>query len=70
MLRMLLRWTLLLAILAVTPFFGSESFAAKRLALVIGNNDYKEVPKLEKAVGDATAIGEKLAELSILTAAN
>jgi hypothetical protein len=72
MLRMLLRWTLLLAILAVTPFFGSESFAAKRLALVIGNNDYKEVPKLEKAVGDATAIGEKLAELGfeVTTALN
>jgi hypothetical protein len=37
--------------------------AEKRIALVIGNNDYLEVPKLQKAVGDANAIAEKLTKL-------
>jgi hypothetical protein len=32
--------------------------AAKRVALVIGNNDYKNVPKLQKAVNDARTMGE------------
>jgi hypothetical protein len=63
MLRLLKSLLLLLAVLAVIPCLGSAGYAAKRLALVIGNNDYKEVPKLEKAVGDATAIGDKLAAM-------
>ena len=29
---------------------------AKRVALVIGNNDYENVPKLQKAVNDADAV--------------
>jgi hypothetical protein len=37
--------------------------AARKLALVIGINNYKEVPKLEKAVGDAEAIGQALSGL-------
>jgi hypothetical protein len=37
--------------------------AEKKLALVIGINDYREIPKLEKAVGDAQAIGQTLAGL-------
>lgn len=32
------------------------SYAAKRVALVVGNNDYAEVPKLAAAVNDARAI--------------
>lgn len=53
----------MLLLLLIVPLGTSMSLAAKRLALVIGNNDYTEVPKLEKAVGDATAIGEKLAAM-------
>ncbi|MGD9925753.1 MAG: caspase family protein [Pseudorhodoplanes sp.] len=37
-----------------------DALAAKRIALVIGNNAYSEVPKLEKAVGDAQAISATL----------
>ncbi len=37
--------------------------AEKKLALVIGINNYQEIPKLEKAVGDAQAIGQTLAGL-------
>ena len=44
-----------LAILAASP-----AFAEKRLALVIGIDAYQEVPALEKAAGDARAIGAAL----------
>lgn len=37
--------------------------AEKRVALVIGNNDYKNVPKLQKAVNDARTMGETLKQL-------
>ena len=36
---------------------------AKRVALVIGNNDYKNVPKLQKAVNDARTMGDALKQL-------
>ncbi len=49
---------LFLAILAAGP-----AFAEKRLALVIGINAYQEVPVLEKAVGDARAIGTALGRI-------
>jgi len=42
---------------------ASPALAAKRVALVIGNNDYTEVPKLEKAAGDARAISATLTGL-------
>ncbi|MET0866979.1 MAG: caspase family protein [Pseudorhodoplanes sp.] len=38
------------------------SLAAKRVALVVGNDDYAEVPKLNAAVNDARAIREALAK--------
>jgi len=46
--------------------------AAKRVALVIGNNDYKNVPKLQKAVNDARVMGETLKQLgfSVMLAEN
>jgi len=34
--------------------------AEKRVALVIGNDSYQEVPKLEKAANDARAVGQQL----------
>src|SRR5277367_5015819 len=46
--------------------------AAKRVALVVGNNDYKNVPKLQKAVNDARTMGETLKQLgfSVMVAEN
>jgi uncharacterized caspase-like protein len=43
--------------------------AEKRVALVIGNNDYKNVPKLQKAVNDARTMGETL-KFSVMVAEN
>src|SRR6195952_3649011 len=40
--------------------------AEKRLALVIGNNDYKNVPKLQKAVNDARTMGDTLKQLGFI----
>ncbi|WP_050400598.1 caspase family protein [Bradyrhizobium embrapense] len=37
--------------------------AQKRVALVIGNNDYRNVPKLQKAVNDARTMGDTLKQL-------
>lgn len=39
---------------------GSPVHAAKRVALVIGNDDYAQVTKLQKAVNDARAMGATL----------
>jgi hypothetical protein len=48
----------------VAVFFSVTSAqAAKRLALVIGNNAYENVPKLQKAVNDADAIAQELSKL-------
>src|SRR5215467_883867 len=46
--------------------------AAKRVALVVGNNDYKNVPKLQKAVNDARTMGDTLKQLgfSVMVAEN
>src|ERR1700683_1133932 len=46
--------------------------AAQRVALVIGNNDYKNVPKLQKAVNDARTMGDALKQLgfSVMVAEN
>jgi hypothetical protein len=46
--------------------------AAKRVALVVGNNDYKNVPRLQKAVNDARVMGETLKQLgfSVMLAEN
>jgi hypothetical protein len=40
--------------------FAAPAFADKRVALVIGNNDYRNVPKLQKAVNDARIMGDAL----------
>jgi caspase domain-containing protein len=39
---------------------AAPAHAEKRVALVIGNNDYRNVPKLQKAVNDARTMGEVL----------
>ena len=50
------RLALLLALL-LTPLAAT---AEKRLGLVIGNDGYAEVPRLEKARADAEAVAEAL----------
>ena len=52
--------------------FAEPAHAEKRVALVIGNNDYKNVPKLQKAVNDARTMGETLKQLgfSVMVAEN
>jgi hypothetical protein len=47
------------ALLAV----AAPAQAEKRVALVIGNNDYRNVPKLQKAVNDARTMGDTLKQL-------
>jgi uncharacterized caspase-like protein len=49
--------------IACATLHTSPAQAGKRLALVIGNNDYENVPKLQKAVNDAGAISQELAKL-------
>src|ERR1700736_3292655 len=51
---------------------AAPAHAEKRVALVIGNNDYKNVPKLQKAVNDARTMGDTLKRLgfSVMVAEN
>ncbi len=48
---------------AILLAFAAPAYAEKRVALVIGNNDYKNVPKLQKAVNDARTMGDTLKQL-------
>ena len=48
---------------ACISLHAAPAFAAKRVALVIGNNSYENVPALKKAVNDAGAISRELAKL-------
>ena len=45
---------------------AAPAFAAKRVALVIGNNAYENVPALQKAVNDSEAISQELAKLGFV----
>ncbi|MEH2527915.1 MULTISPECIES: caspase family protein [unclassified Bradyrhizobium] len=42
---------------------AAPAYAEKRIALVVGNNDYRNVPKLQKAVNDARTMGDTLKQL-------
>ena len=55
-------WVLVAAALCCL-IFAAPAQAAKRVALVIGNNAYENVPALQKAVNDAGAISQELAKL-------
>src|SRR3954451_16853842 len=58
------RWfSLVLAATAALTAFAAPAHAEKRVALVIGNNDYKNVPRLQKAVNDARTMGDTLKQL-------
>ena len=66
------RATLALGFAASLLAIAQPAHAAKRVALVIGNNDYKNVPKLQKAVNDARTMGDTLKQLgfSVMVAEN
>ncbi len=68
-LRAALAWSLLASSLLA---LAQPAHAEKRVALVIGNNDYKNVPKLQKAVNDARTMGDTLRQLgfSVMVAEN
>ncbi len=60
----MLRMFVMLTVLLVQLFaIGQPAFAA-RLALVIGNDNYAEVTKLEKAQNDASAMADTLMQLN------
>jgi hypothetical protein len=50
-------------VLTIGLTFAAPAYAENRVALVIGNNDYKNVPRLQKAVNDARAMGDALKQL-------
>ena len=51
---------------------AAPAHAEKRVALVVGNDDYRYVPKLQKAVNDARTMGDTLKQLgfSVMVAEN
>ena len=51
------------SIAASFVLLAAPAHAEKRVALVIGNNDYRNVPKLQKAVNDARTMGDTLKQL-------
>jgi hypothetical protein len=57
------RAALALSLAAALLTLAAPARAEKRVALVIGNNDYKNVPKLQKAVNDARTMGDTLKQL-------
>src|SRR5579863_1335264 len=70
--RLWLRFAVAALGLAMPLILVAPAEAAKRVALVIGNNDYKNVPKLQKAVNDARTMGDALKQLgfSVMLAEN
>src|SRR5215469_6267913 len=60
------------ALAALSIVLALPAHAEKRVALVIGNNDYRNVPKLLKAVNDARTMGQVLRQLgfSVMIAEN
>ncbi len=67
-----LKAALTLALAASLLALAVPAHAEKRVALVVGNNDYKNVPKLQKAVNDARTMGATLKQLgfSVMVAEN
>lgn len=54
---------LTMGVLMSATFVALPAWAAKRVALVVGNDNYRNVTKLQKAVNDARAMGEVLKKL-------
>jgi Caspase domain len=63
MTKLLFRLLTLSSLLTLFFALAAPAHAEKRVALVIGNNDYKNVPKLQKAVNDARTMGDTLKQL-------
>jgi hypothetical protein len=63
MTRRVFRILAALGLAASLSGFAGAAHAEKRVALVVGNNDYKNVPKLLKAVNDARTMGDTLKQL-------
>ena len=72
MTRWLSRLPTLTGIAIALLALAAPAHAEKRVALVVGNNDYKNVPKLQKAVNDARTMGATLKQLgfSVMVAEN
>src|SRR5215467_10294370 len=51
------------ALVALPVVWAQPALAEKRVALVIGNNAYQNVPALKKAVNDSHAVGDSLKQL-------
>ena len=67
-----IRFAIVMGIAATLLAQAAPAQAEKRVALVIGNNDYRNVPKLQKAVNDARTMGDTLKQLgfSVMVAEN
>ena len=67
-----IRWMAPVIFAAALLAQAVPAHAEKRVALVIGNNDYRNVPKLQKAVNDARTMGDTLKQLgfSVMVAEN
>lgn len=57
-----MRWMAMFLVVACSLVVPTSAFA-KRVALVIGNNDYNNVSTLEKAVNDAESMGDTLKQI-------
>ena len=62
----------ILAVVVLLCAYAPQAQAAKRIALVIGNDNYENVPELLKARNDARSMAEALAKLGfdVITASN
>ena len=58
-----IRFAIVTSIAAALLAQAAPAHAERRVALLIGNNDYRNVPKLQKAVNDARTMGETLKQL-------
>ena len=69
---MSLKAVLACSVAAWLATLAAPAQAEKRVALVVGNNDYRNVPKLQKAVNDARTMGDTLKQLgfSVMVAEN
>ena len=63
MTKLLSRLPVFASLAAAFLAFAAPAYAEKRVALVVGNNDYRNVPKLQKAVNDARTMGDTLKQL-------
>jgi hypothetical protein len=72
LMRLPIRLIVLMSVAMALVALAAPAQAEKRVALVIGNNDYKNVPKLQKAVNDARTMGDTLKQLgfSVMVAEN